>query len=325
MHADTADRDAFRAGPYQGTMRPLLFAVLLHVICFALMFGGLWWTREQRPLSVAGSPIEAVLVEYRPPAASAPPAPTPPAQVAPRETAPAPQPRPEPRPQQAVQPPQPQPQAEVQRPDTVDQQRAARLAQQQATERAEREQRERRRQEQVLLEEKRAQEQAERQERLRRMEAERQAQLDDIRRQREQAEAQRRREEERLQQLADRSRQESQRTDAPRASAEPAQQVGNHGVSDDLRGRYQLAIQQAVTAAWLRPESTRAGVQCRIRIVQIPGGEVISASIVTPCNADELTRGSIERAVMRAQPLPYRGYESVFSREITFTFRYDGD
>jgi colicin import membrane protein len=33
---------------------------------------------------------------------------------------------------------------------------------------------------------------------------------------------------------------------------------------------------------------------------------------------------SIEQAVMRAAPLPYRGFESVFSREITFNFKYDG-
>jgi colicin import membrane protein len=304
--------------------RGLGFALLLHLLCLLLMLGGLWWTKSERPLSVAGSPIEAVLVEYLPPAASAPTPPRP-APQAPQETAPRPQPRPEPRPQQAEQQPQPQAQTEPQRPDTVDQERAARLAQQQATERAEREQRERRRQEQVLLEEKRKQEEAERRERLRKMEEERQAQLADIRRQREQAEAERRREEQRLQQLTDRRTQESERAEVARPNTPPAERLGNNGVSDDLRGRYQLAIQQAVTSAWLRPESTRAGVQCRIRIVQIPGGEVISASIVSPCNADELTRGSIERAVMRAQPLPYRGYESVFSREITFTFRYDGD
>lgn len=308
---------------HDGLLRPLLFAALLHIIVFALMFGGLWWTRENRPLSVAGSPMEATLVDYSPPASSAPPPRA--AQAAPRETAPAPQPKPEPRPQQAVVPPQPQSQAEVQRPDTVDQERAARLTQQQATEKAEREQRERRRQEQVLLEEKRAQEQAERQERLRKMEADRQAQLDDIRRQREQAEAQRKREEDRLQQLADRREQQSQRADVARPSATPATQAGNNGVSDDLGGRYQLAIQQSVTQSWLRPESTRAGLQCRIRIVQIPGGEVISVSVASPCNADDVTRGSIERAVMRAQPLPYRGFESVFAREITFTFRYDGE
>ena len=59
--------------------------------------------------------------------------------------------------------------------------------------------------------------------------------------------------------------------------------------------------------------------------MQIPGGDVIQASVSTPCNADDLTRRSIEAAVLKAQPLPYSGYESVFRREIRFTFRYDGE
>ena len=49
-----------------------------------------------------------------------------------------------------------------------------------------------------------------------------------------------------------------------------------------------------------------------------------SASVVAPCNGDELTKRSLEAAVLRAQPLPYRGFESVFQREISFNFRYDG-
>ena len=51
---------------------------------------------------------------------------------------------------------------------------------------------------------------------------------------------------------------------------------------------------------------------------------MLSASVVAPCNGDELTKRSLEAAVLRAQPLPYRGFESVFQREISFNFRYDG-
>jgi colicin import membrane protein len=51
---------------------------------------------------------------------------------------------------------------------------------------------------------------------------------------------------------------------------------------------------------------------------------VIQVSVTSPCNADDLTRRSIEAAVLKAQPLPYRGYESVFERDITFNFKYDG-
>jgi colicin import membrane protein len=46
--------------------------------------------------------------------------------------------------------------------------------------------------------------------------------------------------------------------------------------------------------------------------------------VSSPCNADELTRRSIEAAVMKAQPLPYDGFQSVFTRQVRFTFRFDG-
>jgi colicin import membrane protein len=41
------------------------------------------------------------------------------------------------------------------------------------------------------------------------------------------------------------------------------------------------------------------------------------------CMVDDFTRRSIEAAVRRA-PLPYAGYESVFTRNITFDFTWDG-
>jgi colicin import membrane protein len=65
-------------------------------------------------------------------------------------------------------------------------------------------------------------------------------------------------------------------------------------------------------------------VACTVRVFQIPGGEIIAAEIVRPCNADDATRRSIIAAVNRVGELPYRGYESVFNREIEFVFRFDG-
>ena len=58
-----------------------------------------------------------------------------------------------------------------------------------------------------------------------------------------------------------------------------------------------------------------------IRIVQIPGGDVIGVQIGSPCNADPVTRNSIEQAVQARSPLPYKGFESVFSSAIQFEFQ----
>lgn len=297
-------------------LRALALSLGVHALCVLLISAGVWWTRKEAPLSVAGSVVEATLVSA-PAASSAPPRP-----AQPQPAAPPPQPRPTPAPQQAETPPQPQPQAPPPKPDTRDTEAAARLAIQQAEEKAREEQRERRRQEQVLLQEQRRQEEAERRERLRKQQEERDKQLAEIRRQREEAERKRKLEAERLQQIADARRQAAEAADATESTT---QQLGNNGVDNSLLGRYQLAIQQAVQQNWLRPESSRPGIRCTLQIVQIPGGEVIQASVSTPCNADDLTRRSIEAAVLKAQPLPYSGFESVFRREIRFTFRYDGE
>lgn len=63
---------------------------------------------------------------------------------------------------------------------------------------------------------------------------------------------------------------------------------------------------------------------CRIAITQLPGGEVISAEVEPGCPYDDLAKRSVEAAVLKAQPLPYAGFEPVFSRKLVFTFRPSG-
>jgi len=106
------------------------------------------------------------------------------------------------------------------------------------------------------------------------------------------------------------------------ADEERAFQAGRQAEKSD---EYQAAIQSFVTQNWLRPPTAKAGLRCTLRIVQIPGGEVISASIAGQCNGDEATKRSIIAAVERGGALPYRGFEDVFEREIDFIFIYDGD
>jgi colicin import membrane protein len=278
---------------------------------------GLSWTRTARPLSVAGPIIEASLVNY-----TAKPLPAP--RVA----------REKPAPPRAVTPPPPAPsRPDITRPDllpnkpratdTVDRERVDREGLQPA-ENAQREQEERR---------KREQEQLDDEQEVSRMERERLQQLEDIRKLREQAEQRRKVEQQRLAQLEDRERKdlaeqqrqlERQREAELLESERDEQRAGNEGVNEDLLSRYLFALQSTVTVNWLRPETALPGLRCKVRIVQIPQGKVISANVVAPCNTDEQTKRSLEAAVLRAAPLPYQGFESVFKREITFIFTYDG-
>jgi colicin import membrane protein len=284
--------------------RAFALSVAVHAAFVLVAVFGLALSVPAKPVSVAGPIIEATLVTIAPPKPAV-------QRTQPKPVRPA---RPEPKPvEPEIAPPVP-PRAE----DTRDQEAVDRMAIQPSE--AEREQEERRKREQLLLEE---------QERLANLERERQKQLEDIRRQREDAEKRRILEEAKLatlkqqetQRLAEQQRMQ-ELLEQEQADAQP--QGGNEGENDDLLGRYALAIQTAVTQNWLRPDHVQQ-VVCTLKITQIPGGEVISATVANPCNADDLTRRSLEAAVMRTQPLPYQGYESVFQRNVNFTFCYPRD
>jgi len=223
-------------------------------------------------------------------------------------------PKPEPVKIQTPQEPTPPP-TEVHQ-DKVEQERIAALAAEKA-EQAEKEQEEKHRQQQALLEEQQ------------RKEEERKKQLADIRKQREAAEKALKLEQQKLAQLEDRQRADRTKADKQRVQAMAERegeqaQTGAGGQDDDLSARYAAAIQSAVTNNWNRPDSAQPGLRCTIEITQIPGGDLLNVTVSTPCNADQVTRNSIESAVRKAAPLPYKGYEKVFQRSIRFNFRYDG-
>jgi len=120
------------------------------------------------------------------------------------------------------------------------------------------------------------------------------------------------------QQLADlKNAQDNARSDLPNASQ---LQTGNNSPDSDLSSEYAAAIQNAVTPNWLRPDNM-PDVPCDVHIVQSPGGDVLSATVDSSCPYDEAGRRSVENAVLRTKTLPYKGFEKVFRRNLTFTFR----
>lgn len=162
-------------------------------------------------------------------------------------------------------------------------------------------------------------------ERQRQEEARRQQELEDIRRQREEAERRRRQEQERLQQLEDQRRREleAQRLAELQAQEEAERQAAeNNANRGRLEANYQDVLSAHLAANWIRPPTAKKGVFCKVRVTQIPGGEVVDAVIVDPGNADSITQRSVIDAVMR-NDLPYRGFEDVFQRELIITFEPD--
>ncbi len=93
--------------------------------------------------------------------------------------------------------------------------------------------------------------------------------------------------------------------------------TGQAGTSNDA---YIAALQNAITQNWLRPDNIPEGVVCPVEIVQIPGGQVISAKVMPSCPFNDVAKASVEHAVLRSSPLPYKGFEKQFSRDIIFNF-----
>ena len=171
-------------------------------------------------------------------------------------------------------------------------------------------------------------------ERQRKQEDERlkqQRELEQVQAQRQAAENQRKLDEERLKQTEARKekaieeQQRLQREAVAQRQADAEAREFRAGQTATKSDNYQAAIQSFVTQNWMRPPTAQSGLRCTLKIVQIPGGEVISAAISGKCNGDEATRRSILAAVERGGALPYRGFEDVFQREIDFIFIYDGD
>jgi len=286
--------------------RAFIYALLVHLACIAVMFVGLLWTKAAAPISVPGPIIEAELI-----GPSAAPKP-----VAARPKAPPPKPVEKP-PEKPPEPPPPQP-AEPPKPDMIEREKIAEIALLKAEQEKKAEE-EKRKREQTLLED---------------QQRERLKQIEDIKRQREAAEKKRKLEQEKLAQLQDLSKQKPEKAPPQKTAPQKAQpavpeaeqaKTGTNGNDTGLVAEYSAAIINVVKLNWNRPDNAQPGLRCTLKVIQLPGGDVMSAHAVAPCNADQVTRASIEEAVTKAQPLPYKGYEKVFARELTLIFFYDGN
>jgi colicin import membrane protein len=257
-----------------------------------------------RPLQLQGPVIEATLIgptgSPPPKAVKAKPVPD---SVPPPPAVPPPPPPPEVKPKVAPLPPPPK------QPDLKDQERVVEEGLQQAE--AKQVQEEKQRQRQAELDAQAAQKK--KQEELKK--------IDELFAKMDQAQAQTKKLDNRAkqakQQLADlQNAKEDGQADLPNAAQ---RQSGTNANSTNLADAYVAAIQNAVTPNWTRPDNMPK-VPCKVHIVQSPGGDVMSASVDSSCPYDDAGRRSVENAILRTKTLPYKGFESVFQRHLTFTF-----
>jgi colicin import membrane protein len=108
------------------------------------------------------------------------------------------------------------------------------------------------------------------------------------------------------------------------AEAEMRRQIAAE--QEEARARSALSeyipyIQDKVQRNWLRPPGSAGGLSCLIKVRLIPGGDVVSATVVRS-SGDPMFDRSVETAVLKASPLPLPPDTSLFNhfREINFNF-----
>lgn len=86
-----------------------------------------------------------------------------------------------------------------------------------------------------------------------------------------------------------------------------------------LLDQYATMIRQRVERNWIRPAGAVKGLECEVRVRQIPGGDVVDVRMGR-CNGDATVMRSIEAAVYKASPLPRPPDPSLFEKELIFRF-----
>jgi colicin import membrane protein len=296
-------------------------ALLLHALIFAALFFGLRLT-PPAPAG-AGEPVTADLVDPNALGAAtlralAEPKTTPPPPQPEQAAPPPPQPQPSPVPEDAQTPRQSKPQEQLPQPDVHEQERVDRNAV--SPETAPKEQQEQHRQSQVdLTDLDKQQKEAEQKRKLAAMEQQRLQQIADIQKKRAALQKDINLRQQKLQQLTD-AQSRNPAEAAAQADAAASAPPGERGTDNGLLAKYRAALQSAIVQNWRRPDSVSLGQRCKIVIRQLPGGTVVDAKVDPSCPYDEAGRSSIEAAVLKAQPLPYAGFESVFQRTLTLNF-----
>ena len=258
----------------------VVWSTMLHIAVVAAVIIGVPWRIERPRVPVAAAPIQGVIIDR---AAIE-------REKAKQEEA-----------ARAVR--QQQQREERQRREAAEQQRLAEQREQQrvAAEQRAREDAQRKENERI------AAERAEQRRREQQAQAEREAQ----------AKLEREEAEKRAQQQAEQRRRQQAESDLARQLALEAEQ--NAARAAGQLDEYLLMLENKIRQHWNRPLSARPGLDCVVRVVQLPTGDVVSATVAT-CNGDEAVRRSIERAVMDASPLPKPPNPALFERNLNFQF-----
>ena len=98
-----------------------------------------------------------------------------------------------------------------------------------------------------------------------------------------------------------------------------AQRLQKAREMSQLRAEYQDAIRNKIERNWRQPLDYQADDQCRVLVLQSPGGAVNDV-VVEGCTGNNEFRDSVEKAVWKANPLPAPPVPELFDQKVLFIF-----
>ena len=99
-----------------------------------------------------------------------------------------------------------------------------------------------------------------------------------------------------------------------------AEEHGNAIRNSDEAARWQAQIIAKIQSKWIKPPSAQPGIECKVSVTQVPGGDVTAVHVTSCSVADAALRESVEAAVLRASPLPSPPDQALFERNLELTF-----
>jgi colicin import membrane protein len=85
-------------------------------------------------------------------------------------------------------------------------------------------------------------------------------------------------------------------------------------------GQYIGQIQRKVKQGWILPQDLQGNPEAVFNVVQLPTGEIISVRLAKS-SGNAAYDAAVERAILKASPLPLPASRDLFDRELKLTFR----
>jgi len=87
--------------------------------------------------------------------------------------------------------------------------------------------------------------------------------------------------------------------------------------------RYLRSIQRTIQDSWRPPSNTKPGITCKVLVTQNTRGIVLDVRVESCSGGGTAMRDSVEKAVLRASPLPTPRNPDFFDTRLRITLRFD--